>query len=58
MRNACILVEKPEGKKPLERPRLKLEDNIRMGLRETGWKGKGKKVKMSLHLTKHHAMKL
>jgi hypothetical protein len=30
-------VGKPEGKKPLERPRLRWEDNIKMDLREIGW---------------------
>jgi hypothetical protein len=35
MRNAYkILVGKPEGKKPLERPRPRWEDNIKMNLRE------------------------
>jgi hypothetical protein len=34
-RNAYrILVGKPEGKRPLGRPRRRLEDNIRMDLRE------------------------
>jgi hypothetical protein len=32
-----VLVGKPEGKKPLGRPRLRWEDWIRMDLRETGW---------------------
>jgi hypothetical protein len=32
-----ILVGKPEGKRPLGRPRHRWEDNIRMDLRETGW---------------------
>jgi hypothetical protein len=32
-----LLVEKPEGKKPPERPRHRREDNIKMDLRETGW---------------------
>jgi hypothetical protein len=32
-----ILVGKPEGKRPLVRPRCRQEDNIRMVLRETGW---------------------
>jgi hypothetical protein len=37
-RNAYrILVGKPEGKRPLGRPRRRWEDNIRMDLRETGW---------------------
>jgi hypothetical protein len=32
MRNACrILVGKPEGKRPLGRPRRKWVDNIKMG---------------------------
>jgi hypothetical protein len=39
-RNVCkILVGKPEGKRPLGRPRCKWMDNIKMGLRETGWRG-------------------
>ena len=36
-RNAYIvLVGKPEGKRPLGRPRRRWEDNIRMNLREVG----------------------
>jgi hypothetical protein len=39
MRNAYrILVAKPEGKRPLERPRSRWED-IRMVIRETGLEG-------------------
>jgi hypothetical protein len=39
-RNAYrILVGKPEGQRPLERPRRRWEDNIRMDLREIGWVG-------------------
>jgi hypothetical protein len=39
-RNAYrILVGKPERKKPLERPRRRWEDDIRMDLREIGWGG-------------------
>jgi hypothetical protein len=34
-----ILVEKPEGKRPLGRPRHRLVDNIKMDLREIGWDG-------------------
>jgi hypothetical protein len=30
-------VGKPEGKKPLGRPRRRWEENIRMDHRETGW---------------------
>jgi hypothetical protein len=32
-------VEKPEGKRPLGRPRRRWVDNIRIELRETGWDG-------------------
>jgi hypothetical protein len=32
-----VLVGKPEGKRPLGRPRRRLEDVIRMDLREIGW---------------------
>jgi hypothetical protein len=39
-RNAYrILVGKPEGKRPLGRPRRRWEDNIRIDLREIGWGG-------------------
>jgi hypothetical protein len=31
-----VLVGKPEGKRPLERPRRRREDGFRMDLRETG----------------------
>jgi hypothetical protein len=31
-----VLVVKPEGKRPLGRPRHKLEDNIKMDLQEVG----------------------
>ena len=31
-----FLVGKPEGRRPLERPRRRWEDNIRMDLREVG----------------------
>jgi hypothetical protein len=37
-RNAYrLLVRKPEGKRPLERPRFRCVDNIRMDLGEVGW---------------------
>jgi hypothetical protein len=37
-RNACrLLVGKPEGRRPLGRPRRRLVDNIRMDLVEVGW---------------------
>jgi ribosome biogenesis protein Nip4 len=32
-----ILVGKPEGRRPLERPRRRWEDNIKMNLREIGF---------------------
>jgi hypothetical protein len=34
-----ILVEKPEGKRPLGRPRRRWVNDIKMDLREIGWKG-------------------
>jgi hypothetical protein len=34
-----ILVGKPEGKRPLGRPRRRWVDNIKMDLRERGWDG-------------------
>jgi hypothetical protein len=37
-RKVCrVLVGKPEGKRPLGRPRRRCEDWIRMDLREMGW---------------------
>ena len=33
------LMGKPEGRRPLERPRRRWEDNIKMDLREVGWGG-------------------
>jgi hypothetical protein len=33
------LVGKPEGRRPLERPRHRREDNIKMDLQEVGWGG-------------------
>jgi hypothetical protein len=39
-RNAYrLLVEKPEGKRPLGRPRRRRVDNIKMDLLEIGWGG-------------------
>jgi hypothetical protein len=39
-RNVCrVLVGKPEGKRPLGRPRRRWEDGIKMDLRESGWGG-------------------
>jgi hypothetical protein len=36
-----VLVGKPERKRPLERPRRRWEDGIKMDLREIGWGGGG-----------------
>jgi hypothetical protein len=37
-RNAYrLLVGKPEGKRPLQRPRRRWVDNIKMDLGEVGW---------------------
>jgi hypothetical protein len=39
-RNACrILMGKPEGKRPIGRPRHRWEDDIKTDLREIGWGG-------------------
>jgi hypothetical protein len=38
MTNACrILMEKPQGKRILGRPRRRWDDNIKTDLREIGW---------------------
>jgi len=39
MGNAYNTFGNPEGKRPLIRPRHRMEDIIRMHLRETGWEG-------------------
>jgi len=37
-RGTCgVLVEKPEGKRPLGRPMHRWEDNIKMDLKKVGW---------------------
>jgi hypothetical protein len=33
------LVGKPEGRRPLGRPRRRWEDNIKMDIRKVGWRG-------------------
>jgi len=35
-----VLVGKPEGKRPLGRPRRRWDDNVRMDHQDVGWKGK------------------
>jgi hypothetical protein len=35
-----VLVAKPEGERPLERPRSRWEDNIKMDLQEVGCRGR------------------
>jgi hypothetical protein len=38
--SACsVLVGKPEGRRPLERPSRRWKDNIKVDLREVGWGG-------------------
>jgi hypothetical protein len=32
-----VLVGKPEGRRPAERPRHRWEDNIEMDIRDVGW---------------------
>jgi hypothetical protein len=34
-----VLIERSEGKRPLERPRYRWKDNIKMDFRETGING-------------------
>jgi len=34
-----LLVENPEGKRPLGRPTQRWEDNIKMDLQKVGWEG-------------------
>jgi hypothetical protein len=34
-----VLVGKPEGRRPLGRPRRRWDDGIRMDLEEIGWEG-------------------
>ena len=41
-----VLVGKPEGKRPLERPRSRWEDNIKMDLQEVGG-GRGDWVELA-----------
>ena len=32
-----VLIGKPEGRRPLGRPRRRWDDNIKMDLQEVGW---------------------
>ena len=32
-----VLIGRPDGKRPLERPRRRWEDNIKMDLQDVGW---------------------
>jgi hypothetical protein len=41
-----VLVGKPEGKRPLGRPRRRWEDNINMNVREVG-EGRGDRMELS-----------
>ena len=34
-----VLVGRPEGNKPLGKPRRRLKDNIKVDLQEVGWRG-------------------
>jgi hypothetical protein len=34
-----VLVGKPEGERPLGRPRWKWEEGVKMDVREIGWEG-------------------
>jgi hypothetical protein len=34
-----VLMRKPKGKRPLERPRHRCKDGIKMDVREIGWGG-------------------
>ena len=34
-----VLVGKPDGRRPLEKPRGRWENNIKMDLKEVGWEG-------------------
>jgi hypothetical protein len=36
-----ILMGRPEGRRPLARPRRRWKDNIKMDLQEVGWRGMG-----------------
>jgi hypothetical protein len=48
MRNEYkVFIRKPEGKRPLGRPRRRWEDNFRMDLREIEWESCGLDLSVS-----------
>jgi hypothetical protein len=50
-----VLVGKPEGKRPLGRPRRRWEDNIKMDLQEVG-KGRGDCMELAQHRDRWRAL--
>ena len=50
-----VLLGKPEGKRPLERPRLRWEDNIKMDLQEVG-RGLGDWMELALDRDRWRAL--
>jgi hypothetical protein len=50
-----VLVGKPEGKKPLVRPRRRWEDNIKMDLQEVGG-GRGHWMELARYRDKWRAL--
>jgi hypothetical protein len=50
-----VLVGKPEGKRPLGRPRRRREDGIRMDLREIGW-GSVEWIQMAQNMDRRRAL--
>ena len=50
-----VLEGKPEGKRPLERPRCRWEDNIKMDLQEVGG-GRGDWVELAQDMDRWRAL--
>jgi hypothetical protein len=50
-----VLVGKPEGKRPLERPKGRWEDRIKMDLREIGW-GRVEWIHLAQHRVRWRAV--
>jgi hypothetical protein len=46
-----VLMGKPEGKRPLGRPRHRWEDGIKMNLTEIGWRGWSGSVWLRIWIT-------